>query len=133
MIVLGGVGRHGPRPDGSAQIHAFMQTWLASPAPSYPKMLPRHIVPGATISAVVTAILTVGNLILAEPALSFSGKVHLPPPPPGNYGGRGARLPWDRVVAYCFLGLASLPVVMSLNSVDGWERDRLDPHLRQVT
>ncbi len=35
---------------------------------------PRRIVPGATVTAVVTATLTVSNLILAEAALSFLGK-----------------------------------------------------------
>ena len=84
-------------------------------------------------TAFVISTLSVGNLILAEAALSFLG-AGVPSPTPT----------WDAMVAdgrsylgtawwpTVFPGLAIFMVVVSLNFTGDWLRDRLDPRLRQL-
>ncbi len=91
-----------------------------------------HILPGVTNTIIVVATLRVGTLILTEATLSFVG-AGIPPPTPA----------WGLMVseerAYIttawwsafFPGLAIFLVVMSLNFLGDWLRDRLDPRLRQ--
>lgn len=100
---------------------------------SYSRILLRHIVPGVVNTAVVVATLSVGNLILAEAALSFLG-VGIPSPTPA-WGimvaeGRGylGTAWWPTV----FPGVCIFLVVLSLNFTGDWLRDRLDPRLRQA-
>ena len=97
------------------------------------RILLRHILPGVINTAVVIATLSVGNLILAEAALSFLG-AGIPPPTP-SWGGMVSdgrsylSTAWWPTV---FPGLAIFMVVMSLNFTGDWLRDRLDPRLRQL-
>lgn len=116
------------------QIKNFAYVDLARVAgASYPRIIIRHIVPGVINTAVVVATLSVGNLILAEAALSFLG-AGIPSPTPA-WGimvaeGRGylSTAWWPTV----FPGLCIFLVVLSLNFLGDWLRDRFDPRLRQV-
>jgi peptide/nickel transport system permease protein len=101
---------------------------------SHFRIILRHIMPGVINTAVVIATLTVGNLILAEAALSFLG-AGVPPPTPA-WGlmvaeGRGyIGTSWWPTV---FPGLCIFLVVLSLNFFGDWLRDHFDPRLRQVS
>ncbi|MFQ6031142.1 MAG: ABC transporter permease subunit, partial [Dehalococcoidia bacterium] len=97
------------------------------------RILMVHILPGVTNTVVVLATLRVGQLIIAEAILSFLG-AGVPPPKP-SWGamiadGRGylADAWW---IAF-FPGVAIFLVVMALNFLGDWMRDRLDPRLRQL-
>ncbi len=97
------------------------------------RILVRHILPGVINTAVVIATLSVGNLILAEAALSFLG-AGVPSPTPTwgamvNDGRTYLSTAWWPTV---FPGLAIFLVVMSLNFFGDWLRDHFDPRLRQV-
>ena len=100
---------------------------------SQARILIRHILPGVINTAVVIATLSVGNLILAEAALSFLG-AGVPSPTP-TWGsmvseGRGyLEIAWWPTI---LPGFAIFLVVMSLNFTGDWLRDRLDPRLRQL-
>jgi peptide/nickel transport system permease protein len=100
---------------------------------STPRILVRHILPGVINTAVVIATLAVGNLILAEAALSFLG-AGVPSPTPTwgamvNEGRNYLSSAWWPTV---LPGIAIFLVVMSLNFTGDWLRDRLDPRLRQL-
>ena len=100
---------------------------------STPRILIRHILPGVINTAVVIATLAVGNLILAEAALSFLG-AGVPSPTPTwgamvNEGRNYLSSAWWPTV---LPGIAIFMVVMSLNFTGDWLRDRLDPRLRQL-
>ncbi len=100
---------------------------------SLPRILFRHILPGVINIAVVIATLSVGNLILAEAALSFLG-AGVPSPTPTwgamvNEGRGHLTTAWWPTV---FPGLAIFLVVMSVNFTGDWLRDRMDPRLRQL-
>ena len=100
---------------------------------SLPRILIRHILPGVINTAVVIATLSVGSLILAEAALSFLG-AGVPAPTPA----------WGIMVAEArgylktawwppiFPGMSIFLVVLSLNFMGDWLRDKLDPRLRQL-
>ena len=97
------------------------------------RILTVHILPGVTNTLIVIATLRVGQLIIAEAILSFLG-AGVPPPKP-SWGamiadGRGylADAWW---IAF-FPGVAIFLVVMALNFLGDWFRDRLDPRLRQL-
>lgn len=96
-------------------------------------ILVRHIVPGVVNTIVVIASLNVGNLILTEATLSFLG-AGIPAPTPA-WGLMVAEGRDDLISAWWvsfFPGLAIFLVVMSLNFMGDWLRDRLDPRLRQL-
>ena len=98
------------------------------------RILIRHILPGVINTAVVIATLSVGSLILAEAALSFLGAgVPSPTPTWGSMVAEGRNYlevaPWPTVLP----GIAIFLVVMSLNFIGDWLRDRLDPRLRQLS
>ena len=100
---------------------------------STPRILIHHILPGVLNTAVVIATLAVGNLILAEAALSFLG-AGVPSPTPTwgamvNEGRNYLSSAWWPTV---LPGIAIFLVVMSLNFTGDWLRDRLDPRLRQL-
>jgi peptide/nickel transport system permease protein len=93
----------------------------------------RHILPNLAPSILVLATLQVGFVIVLEAGLSFLG-VGIPPPAP-SWGvmvadGRGLleQAWWISILP----GLAILVVVVSLNILGDWVRDRLDPKLRQI-
>ncbi len=100
---------------------------------SIPRILIRHILPGVINTAVVIATLTVGNLILAEAALSFLGAgVPAPTPTWGSMVQEGRNYLSTAWWPTVFPGVAIFLVVMSLNFTGDWLRDRLDPRLRQL-
>lgn len=93
----------------------------------------RHILPNVFPTLLVLATLQVGYVIILEATLSFLG-VGIPKPNPA----------WGVMVADAqglidsawwialFPGLAILLLVLSLNLLGDWLRDRLDPKLRQI-
>ena len=97
------------------------------------RIMIRHILPGVANTAIVIATLRLGSLILAAAALSFLG-AGIPAPTP-SWGGMVARgrefLSTAWWIAF-FPGLAIFLLVMSLNFLGDWLRDRFDPRLRQL-
>jgi peptide/nickel transport system permease protein len=93
----------------------------------------RHILPNVINTVVVIATLRVGGLILAEASLSFLG-VGIPKPQAtwGNMVSDGREYLSDAWWISFWPGLAIFLVVMSLNFVGDWLRDKWDPRLRQV-
>ena len=97
------------------------------------RILILHILPGVMNTVVVIATLSTGGLILAEAFLSFLG-AGIPPPTP-TWGAMVAdgreylRTAWWITVVP---GIAILMIVLALNFLGDWLRDRLDPRLRQV-
>ena len=93
----------------------------------------RHMLPGVFNTVLVLATLRVGSLILAEASLSFLG-AGIPAPTPA-WGGMIAdgrdSLDTSWWIA-AFPGIAIMLVVMSMNFLGDWLRDKLDPKLRQV-
>ena len=97
------------------------------------RIMLRHMVPGVVNTMIVLASLRVGGLILAEASLSFLGA-----------GVPSSTVTWGTMVAEgqdwlnsawwmaVFPGLAILLVVMSVNFIGDWLRDRFDPRLRQI-
>ena len=97
------------------------------------RIMYRHILPGTANTVIVIATLRVGSLILLEATLSYLG-AGLPPPTPAW----GAMIADGRDylatawwVAF-FPGVAIFLVVMALNFLGDWMRDRFDPRLRQL-
>ena len=98
-----------------------------------PTILIRHVFPNVVPTLLVLATWQVGYVILLEASLSFLG-VGIPPPTPA-WGlmvadGRGhiATAWWLSL----FPGLAILLVVLAINLLGDWLRDRLDPKLATV-
>jgi peptide/nickel transport system permease protein len=100
---------------------------------SHFRIISRHLLPGVFNTTVVIATLSTGGLMLAEAALSFLG-AGIPPPTPAwglmvAEGREYVATAWWLVV---IPGIAIFLVVMSLNFIGDWLRDRLDPRLRQL-
>jgi peptide/nickel transport system permease protein len=92
-----------------------------------------HILPGVFNTVMVIATLRVGQLILAEATLSFLG-AGIPPPHP-SWGGMisdGRSYLNDAWWIAFFPGMCIFLVVMALNFLGDWMRDRFDPRLRQL-
>lgn len=101
---------------------------------SHTRIMLRHLLPGTLSTIIVIATLRVGQLILTEATLSFIG-AGIPAPTPA----------WGLMVAEerdyvasawwgaLFPGLAIFLVVMAMNFLGDWMRDRLDPRLRQLS
>ncbi|MFN3973932.1 MAG: ABC transporter permease, partial [Dehalococcoidia bacterium] len=100
---------------------------------SVPRILVTHILPGVLNTVIVIATLRVGQLILFEAILSFLG-AGIPPPTPawGVMVADGRNYVHDAWWVSFFPGLAIFLVVMSLNFLGDWVRDRFDPRLRQL-
>ena len=97
------------------------------------RILYKHILPGVLNTAVVVATLNTSALILSESVLSFVGAGIQPPTPAwGVMTNEGrdylAIAPHQVMVP----GGAIFFVVLALNFLGDWLRDRLDPRLRQV-
>ena len=102
---------------------------------SHRRIMLRHVFPNVFNSVIVLATLNVGFVIVLEATLSFLA-VGIPPPQPA----------WGLMVAdgrvliasaqgwwvSLFPGLAIMLVVLSMNLLGDWLRDRLDPKQRQV-
>lgn len=93
----------------------------------------RHILPSVIPTVLVITTLQVGAVIIFEASLSFLG-VGVPPPNP-SWGimvadGRGqlSSAWWLSL----FPGLMIFVIVLAMNSVGDWLRDRLDPRLRSL-
>ncbi len=97
------------------------------------RIMYRHLLPGVVNTVVVVATLRVGALILTEASLSFLG-AGIPPQTPtwGNMISESRQYLSDAWWIAVFPGLAILLVVMSVNFLGDWLRDRLDPRLRQL-
>ena len=97
------------------------------------RILLHHILPGIINTVIVVTTLHVGGLILAEATLSFVGAGIPAPTPAWGLMVSEARAyistAWWGAV---FPGVAMFLVVMSLNFLGDWLRDRLDPRLRQI-
>ncbi len=93
----------------------------------------KHILPNVINTIIVIATLRVGQLILAEAILSFLG-AGVPPPEPawGAMVAEGREYLNDAWWISTIPGLAIFILVMSLNFIGDWFRDRFDPRLRQV-
>jgi len=97
------------------------------------RIIIKHVLPGTYSTILVIASLRVGQLILAEAALSFLG-AGIPDPIPawGKSVAEGrAYIDTSWWIAF-FPGLAIFLVAMALNFFGDWLRDRLDPRLRQL-
>ena len=95
-------------------------------------ILVHHILPGVTSTVIVLATLRAGGLVLAESVLSYLG-VGIPPPTP-TWGGMvadGRNYLDDNWWISTMPGIGIFLLVMSLNFVGDWLRDRWDPRLRQ--
>ena len=92
-----------------------------------------HIFPGVTNTILVIATLRVGQLILTEAILSFLG-AGIPPPKPawGAMVADGREYLADAWWIALFPGVCIFLVVMALNFLGDWMRDRFDPRLRQL-
>ncbi len=92
-----------------------------------------HLTPGLVNTVVVLITLRVGGLILTEAGLSFLGAgVPSNIPTWGNMVSDARQYlntAWWMAV---FPGLAILLIVMSVNFIGDWLRDRWDPRLRQL-
>ena len=97
------------------------------------RILVWHILPGVFNTVIVIATLRVGQLILAEAILSFLG-AGIPPPTPawGAMVADGRTYINDAWWIAFFPGVAIFLLVMSLNFLGDWMRDRFDPRLRQL-
>jgi peptide/nickel transport system permease protein len=100
----------------------------ASPA----RIVTRHVLPQVSASIIVLSSLLVASMILFEASLSFLGLGVQPPTPSwGNMvldGVEPIRAAWW--VAF-WPGLTILVVVMAINLLGDWLRDRLDPRQRE--
>lgn len=97
------------------------------------RIMAAHILPNVLNTFMVLVTLNIGVVIIAEASLSFLG-AGIPPPTP-TWGlmvseGRGsiADAWWVAVIP----GLAITFLVLSVNLLGDWLRDRLDPRLRQL-
>lgn len=87
-----------------------------------------HVLPNAAAPIIVSAALSVGNVLLLEASLSFLGIGVAPPRPSwGNMIADGAHSMYTAPWTTLFAGLAISLVVMSLNAIADGLRDALDP------
>ena len=91
----------------------------------------KHVVPNVINTVIVIATLRVGQLILAEAILSFLG-AGVPPPTPtwGAMVAEGRDYLASAWWISFFPGVMIFLLVMSLNFIGDWFRDRFDPRLR---
>ncbi len=97
------------------------------------RIIMRHVLPGVMNTVIVITTLRVGQLILTEATLSFIGAgIPAPTPAWGLIISEGRSYVSTAWWSTFFPGLAIFLVVMSLNFVGDWMRDRFDPRLRQL-
>jgi peptide/nickel transport system permease protein len=100
---------------------------------SHARIMLKHIFPNVFNSLVVLATLQVGFVIILESTLSFLGAgIPRPTPAWGLMVSDGRELLVAAWWVALFPGIAILLVVMSMNLLGDWLRDRLDPKQRQV-
>jgi ABC-type dipeptide/oligopeptide/nickel transport system permease subunit len=93
----------------------------------------KHLLPGIMNTAIVVGTLSTSGLILAESVLSFVGAGIQPPTPAWGVMTNEGR-DYLTIAAHQVLvpSAAIFAVVISLNFLGDWLRDRLDPRLRQI-
>ena len=98
------------------------------------RMMYKHLLPGVINTVIVIATLRIGQLILAEASLSFLG-AGVPPPTPvwGALVAEGRDYLNSAWWVSIWPSLGIFLVVMSLNFLGDWFRDRFDPRLRQLS
>ena len=96
------------------------------------RMMYKHLLPGVINTVIVIATLRIGQLILAEASLSFLG-AGVPPPTPvwGALVAEGRDYLNSAWWVSIWPSLGIFLVVMSLNFLGDWFRDKFDPRLRQ--
>ena len=100
---------------------------------SHFRIIIHHIFPNVFNSLVVLATLQVGWVIIVEASLSFLGAgIPRPTPAWGLMVADGRELVVAAWWVAFFPGIAILLVVMCMNLLGDWLRDRLDPKQRQV-
>jgi peptide/nickel transport system permease protein len=97
------------------------------------RIMLRHVFPNIINSLVVMMTLSVGMIILAEAVLSFLG-VGVPPPTAswGSMVSDGRRYLDTAWWISAFPGIAIGLVVLAVNFLGDWIRDKMDPRLRQL-
>ena len=97
------------------------------------RVILRHVLPGVLNTVIVITTLRVGQLILTEATLSFIGAgIPAPTPAWGLIVSEGRSYVTTAWWSTFFPGLAIFMVVMALNFLGDWMRDRFDPRLRQL-
>ena len=97
------------------------------------RIMVRHVLPNVFNSLVVLATLQIGFVIVVESTLSFLGAgIPRPTPAWGLMVADGRELIVSHWWVAFFPGLAILLVVLAMNLLGDWLRDRLDPRQRQV-
>ena len=97
------------------------------------RIIIRHIFPNVVNSIIVLATLQVGFVILLEASLSFLGAgIPRPTPAWGLMVANGRELVATAWWVSFFPGVAISLVVLSLNLMGDWLRDRLDPKQRNL-
>ena len=97
------------------------------------RIMLRHIFPNVFNSLVVLATLQVGFVIILEASLSFLGAgIPRPNPAWGLMVSDGRELIISSWWVSLFPGMAILLVVMAMNLMGDWLRDKLDPKQRQI-
>jgi ABC-type dipeptide/oligopeptide/nickel transport system permease subunit len=93
----------------------------------------KHLLPGILNTAIVVGTLNTSGLILSESVLSFVGAGIQPPTPAWGVMTNEGR-DYLSIAAHQVLvpSAAIFLVVISLNFLGDWLRDRLDPRLRQI-
>ncbi|MCI0872067.1 MAG: ABC transporter permease [Chloroflexi bacterium] len=93
----------------------------------------KHLLPGIMNTAIVVGTLSTSGLILAESVLSFVGAGIQPPTPAWGVMTNEGR-DYLTIAPHLVLvpSAAIFMVVVSLNFLGDWLRDRLDPILRQI-
>ena len=97
------------------------------------RMMYKHLLPGVINTVIVIATLRIGQLILSEASLSFLG-AGVPPPTPvwGALVAEGRDYLNSAWWVSIWPSLGIFLVVMSLNFLGDWFRDKFDPRLRQL-
>jgi peptide/nickel transport system permease protein len=94
----------------------------------------RHVLPNTVSSIVVIAALHLGQMILAESALSFIGLGVQPPTPSwGAMINQGREYLTSAWWLAAFPGLAIMLMVLALGLLGDAVRDYLDPHVRHAS
>ena len=97
------------------------------------RIIVRHVFPNVVNSIIVLATLQVGFVILLEASLSFLGAgIPRPTPAWGLLVATGRELVVTAWWVSFFPGVAISLVVLSLNLMGDWLRDRLDPKQRNL-
>jgi peptide/nickel transport system permease protein len=94
----------------------------------------RHVLPNTVSSIIVVAALHLGQMILAESALSFIGLGVQPPTPSwGAMINQGREYLTSAWWLAAFPGLAIMLMVLALGLLGDAVRDYLDPHVRHAS